>query len=116
MYAYDYIDGDLLSNIYDESLMLQFLTYCKNNLWLHTEKDENFLDNCKEMYESKTKNRIKKLSGSDIDNIEIVNGVKVEPIEVMLSKINWTEFYSDSIPTFFHGDLQPENILFDSVS
>ena len=34
----------------------------------------------------------------------------------MLSKINWTEFYSDSIPTFFHGDLQPENILFDSVS
>jgi dTDP-glucose pyrophosphorylase len=116
MYAYDYIDGDLLSNIYDESLMLQFLTYCKNNLWLHTEKDENFLDNCKEMYESKTKNRVKTLSGSDIDNIEIVNGVKVEPIEVMLSKINWTEFYSDSIPTFFHGDLQPENTLFDSVS
>ena len=114
MYVYDFVNGDLLSNIYDESLMWKFLTYCKNNLWLHTEKDEMFLDNCKEMYEIKTKNRVKSLSGSDLDNIKIVNGVEVKPIEEMLDEINWSKFYEDSIATLFHGDLQPENILYDN--
>jgi len=31
----------------------------------------------------------------------------------MLDDIDWSKFYADSIPTLFHGDLQPENILFD---
>ena len=31
----------------------------------------------------------------------------------MLDKINWTEFYQNAIPSYFHGDLQPENILYD---
>lgn len=113
MYSYDFIKGDLLSNIYDESLMWDFLNYCKNNLWLHTEKDGMFLDNCKEMYETKTKSRVESLSGSDLDNIKIVNGVKVKPILKMLNEINWSMFYTDSISTLFHGDLQPENILYD---
>ena len=114
MYAYDFIDGNLLSNIDDESLMLSFLNYCKNNLWLHTEKDNNFLNNCKQMYEIKTKSRIESLSGSDIDNIKVVNGVEVKPIKDMLDEIDWSKFYEDALPTLFHGDLQPENILFDS--
>lgn len=114
MYAYDFVEGDLLSNIHNESLMWEFLIYCKNNLWLHTERNDTFLDNCKEMYEIKTKSRIKSLSGSEIDSIEIVNGVRVKPIEDMLDEIDWSKFYTDSIPTLFHGDLQPENILFDS--
>ena len=115
MYAYDFIDGNLLSNIHDESLMLDFLNYCKNNLWLHTEKDNNFLNNCKQMYEIKTKSRIESLSGSDIDNVRIVNGVEVKPIKEMLDETDWSKFYDDALPTLFHGDLQPENILFDST-
>ena len=113
MYAYDFVKGDLLSNIYDESLMWEFLSYCKSNLWLHTEKNNTFLDNCKEMYETKTKSRVKSLSGTEIDNIKTVNGIEVKPIEEMLDDIDWSKFYADSIPTLFHGDLQPENILFD---
>jgi thiamine kinase-like enzyme len=115
MYVYDFIKGKLLSNIYDESLMLEFLNYCKSNLWLHVDKDKNFLDNCKEMYETKTKSRVESLSGSDIDKIKLVNGIEVKPIKKMLDDINWSRFYADSIPTLFHGDLQPENILFDST-
>jgi len=116
MYSYNFVEGDLLSNIHDETLMWKFLTYCKNNLWLHKEKDEMFLDNCKEMYETKTKSRVKSLSGSELDNIKMVNGVEVKPIEEMLDEINWSRFYVDSIPTLFHGDLQPENILYDNVN
>ena len=32
----------------------------------------------------------------------------------MLDEINWSKFYEDSIATLFHGDLQPENILYDN--
>ena len=32
----------------------------------------------------------------------------------MLNKIDWDWFYEKSIPSHFHGDLQPENILYDT--
>mgnify|MGYP000682190638 CR=1 FL=1 len=35
------------------------------------------------------------------------------PHKEMLDEIDWSKFYKDALPTLFHGDLQPENILFD---
>ena len=32
----------------------------------------------------------------------------------MLSDVDWRKLYEKSIPTAFHGDLQPENILYNS--
>lgn len=113
MYSYDYVNGDLLSNITDESLMKKFLDECKNRFWEETYADDTFLEDCKEMYETKTKSRISKLFNSDIDKLSNINGVKVEPIKDMLEKINWDRFYEKAIPSCFHGDLQPENILYD---
>ena len=31
----------------------------------------------------------------------------------MLKRIDWNRFYENAIPSLFHGDLQPENILYD---
>ena len=50
--------------------------------------------------------------GSSLDNITTINCIEVEPIDVMLSKIDWNRFYENAIPSYFHGDLQPENILY----
>ncbi len=113
MYCYDYIDGEMLSNIADESLMRKFLDDCQSKLWEETYTNDNFLEDCREMYETKTKERVKKLYGSEIDNISIINGLKVQPIEYMLKEINWNDFYARAIPSYFHGDLQPENVLYD---
>ena len=65
------------------------------------------------MYETKTKERVKKLIDSELDKVKIINGVEVEPIDVMLDKIDWMNFYQNAIPSYFHGDLQPENIIYD---
>ncbi len=114
MYSYDYIQGELLSNITDEKLLRKFLDDCEETLWEETYDNGNrFLNDCEEMYERKTKERVKKLFDSELDKVKIINGVEVEPIKDMLDKIDWTIFYQNAIPSNFHGDLQPENIIYD---
>ena len=31
----------------------------------------------------------------------------------MLERIDWMNFYQNAIPSYFHGDLQPENVIYD---
>jgi len=113
MYSYDYIDGDLLSNVCDEKVLNKFLYFCNDNLFnVRFDKSESFKKDCVFMYETKTKERIKPLIGSDLDNIKTINGVDVDPINTLLDKVNWGGIYNMSIPSNFHGDLQPENIIY----
>ena len=63
MYSYDYIEGEMLSNITDESLMIKFLNDCQSTLWSVWDSDikyseKNFLEDCEEMYEVKTRDFI----------------------------------------------------------
>ena len=44
----------------------------------------------------------------------LINGVKVPSILELLDKINWNSIYDNSIPSRFHGDFQPENIIYDT--
>ena len=113
MYVYDYIRGELLSNISDESLMRKFLDECQSSLWSTQQPSDTFFEDCKNMYEVKTKERIKSLSGSELDNISTINGIDVRPVEDMLNEIDWDWLITNGRPTHFHGDLQPENILYD---
>ena len=113
MYAYDYIRGELLSNISDESLMEKFLDECQSSLWFTQQPSDTFFEDCKNMYEVKTKERIKSLADSELDNISTINGIKVKPVEDMLDEIDWEWLITSGKPTHFHGDLQPENILYD---
>ena len=115
MYAYDYVRGEMLSNISDEKLMRKFLDDCQENLFVRKEvkNRETFVSNCEEMYEWKTKERVLKLFGTELDKVSVINGIEVDPIEDMLNKVDWDWFYENAIPSYFHGDLQPENILYD---
>jgi len=114
MYSYDFIKGETLSKINDANVLKQLLVFwfenlCKNKF----EKNEEFLKNCKTMYYNKTYDRCKYYANLDIDNIEYINGVKIEKIYDMLQKIDWNSIYDYAIPTNFHGDLQPENIIYN---
>jgi len=114
MYSYDYVEGELLSNITDEKLLKRFLDYCEENLWEETHINGNsYLDDCVEMYETKTKERVRKLFDSELDKVKIINGVEVESIKDMLDKVEWMKFYQNAIPSTFHGDIQPENVIYD---
>ena len=113
MYSYDFIDGYLLSNITDELVMSNFLHYCRKNLWTHRDNNDSFIDDCKEMYEFKTKQRVEVFANTKLDKINRINGIEVQPIQTMLDKIDWESLYKSAIAVNFHGDLQPENILYD---
>jgi thiamine kinase-like enzyme len=114
MYSYDFINGVTLSKILDTSVLSKFLPYWYDMLGSKKlTKDDNFINNCKKMYIDKTYSRCGYFSGSDIDNIEKINGVTVLPINIMLDKIEWELVIKCAIPSYFHGDLQPENVIYD---
>jgi len=116
MYSYDYVPGQLLSEVMDENVLNGFFDFCQDNLFtFDLKKTAAFLEDCKYMYEDKTKARIRPMMGSELDAIEKINGIKVEPIETLLNKIDWNRFYDNAIPSCFHGDLQPENIVYNSA-
>jgi hypothetical protein len=114
MYYYDFIHGQTLSKIVDDNTLIKLLYFWKEKLSSKKfEKDKTFIKNCEYIYYDKTYNRCRYFSGHEVDKIERINGVKVEKINDMLSKINWDSIYKNAIPSNFHGDLQPENIIYD---
>ena len=115
MYCYDFIKGETLSKIYDTNILKQLFVFWTENLRKNKfEKDEDFLKNCRTIYYDKTYNRCKYYANQDIDNIEYINGIKVENIYDMLQKIDWDSIYNSAISSNFHGDFQPENIIYNS--
>jgi dTDP-glucose pyrophosphorylase len=114
MYSYDYIKGNLLSKVLDENVLKDVLYFYKNKFAsTQYEKTDNFLKDCKKMYYDKTINRIKPFANTYLDKIEYINGIKVEGINNLIKKIDWDSIYNTSIPSNFHGDFQPENIIYN---
>lgn len=113
MFGYDFIQGKLLSNISEKIIFSNFLKkYYKfafsNNQCTDLNK---FYTNCKSMYKVKTYARIKNFENTNLDKINNINGISVEPIIKITNKIDWEDIIFNAIPINFHGDLQPENIL-----
>lgn len=118
MYSYDFVPGVLLSEIMDEKILDSFFDFYIDKLFTSAynfDMMDSFKSDCKNMYELKTKERIKPIIGSRLDTIKKINGIDVEPIESLLNKIDWGKFYDNAIPSCFHGDLQPENIVYNQV-
>ena len=114
MLAYNYVNGKLLSNVIDENglqcVLKYFGNYFRDDKF---QKSEDFLNDCKKMYKEKTYKRVESWTGKQIDSIKYVNGIEVFPIKEMLEMIDWEEIYKNSIPARFHGDFQPENIIYN---
>ncbi len=112
MYSYSYVEGNCLSNVYDEKILYNFLNdYHQKFRHEAYTKNKMFLDNCKKMYQDKTRERVKVFHGTELDNIKVINGVAVKPIAELLDELDWASIYEKAIPSKFHGDLQPENLL-----
>ena len=115
MYAYSHISGKLLSNVLNDKILHSVLDFYKNKFAIERfNKTNKFLSDCKDMYYTKTYDRIKLFANGPLDKIKYINGVKVPSILELLDKINWNSIYDNSIPSRFHGDFQPENIIYDT--
>jgi choline kinase/thiamine kinase-like enzyme len=118
MMVYQYIVGERLSDVYDVEILSSFLSDYYDNFFkaANVYDSKQFQSNCEKMYRSKTYERIESFVATPIDDIQKINGVRVQSIKKILEKIDWNMFSEFSIPTRFHGDMQPENIIYSPKS
>ncbi len=113
-YKYEYVDGELFSNIANRSNFLSLLDWAKNELWkkVNYVSKENFRNLCKKFYYDKTIERInqfyKNKNLSDTENV--INDQKIPKLSSLIAKINFDEL-SNQEPTLFHGDFILDNII-----
>ena len=116
-YAYQYVPGKLLSEVTDNRSFKNMLETFKKNLWrpLHLDLEErnHFYAVCRKFYEGKTKDRVKMLlSMNEIDDHDSwINGEMVPSLADLINQIHWDDLCHGQ-PVLFHGDFQPENIVF----
>jgi len=112
-FFYDYAEGKLLSELKIRDFV-NLIDQMHKKFW-KIKKNVNmkkFKKNCLNFYKNKTISRIDNLLNKKIvnDNLEYINNCKVVKINELLKKINWKKL-SNGIPSNFHGDFQPENIV-----
>ena len=71
------------------------------------------MKSCQEFYYEKSLDRLNTFKNSNPNYIfpKKINGVTVTPIPKLLEKINWDMLY-EGIPSFIHGDLQFDNVIY----
>ena len=114
MFGYNFVEGKLLSEITEKSVFLNLLEeFYKFAININDIDIEKFHSNCTKMYKTKTYERIKYFQDTAIDNINSINDIHVESILKIVNKIDWNEIITTALPTKFHGDFQPENIIIE---
>ena len=112
-FFYNFAEGKLLSEL-KMTDFVHLIDQMHKKFW-KIKKNINFKKfkkSCLNFYKNKTISRIDDLLNQRIvnDNLRYINNYKVLKINDLLKKINWDRL-SLGIPSNFHGDFQPENIV-----
>jgi len=110
-YKYQYVKGDLLSDVVDLQKFGSLLFWSKENLWTEKE-DPSYENNALSFYKDKTVLRIEKFleKYNLTDGYDLINGSLVPPIKQLLEQVDFNSIMGKS-PTGFHGDFILDNIL-----
>ena len=112
-FFYNFEEGKLLSELKIHDF-IYFINQMHTKFWRikGNVNVKKFKKNCLDFYKKKTISRINNLLNQRIvnDDLGLINNYKVEKIKDLLQKINWNKL-TDGIPSNFHGDFQPENIV-----
>lgn len=115
-YRYEYIQGELYSQIVNRYNLKSFLIYCQVHLWhpktLAAQEAKIFQTHCENFYYQKSLARIAQFyQASDlIDQVYTINRQEVPPLGVLLDQIDWP-WLTKGRASGFHGDLHFENVL-----
>jgi dTDP-glucose pyrophosphorylase len=114
-YKYEYVKGELYSNIANLSNFPIFLKWANENLWKKVKSIDpiRFKENVFDFYYKKTLKRISDFQESRgvIDKPDIINGQQVPSLNEMLKQINF-ELLCNSDPKTFHGDFILDNVIY----
>lgn len=120
MYAYNYVDGVVLSKCISLPIFKKLLNDA-NNFWkkieLDKEEKNNFHETCMKFYKDKTYMRVEKFFDTfkKEDCETTINNIKYPSCKDLLNRIDW-KYVSEGLPGRFHGDFHFENILYDDKS
>lgn len=113
-YRYEYVVGDVLSDVAIPNEFGSFLNWAKNNLWKPTSEvtDSEFKKICTEFYSEKTKKRVAQFLKEKnlVDEDHVINGESVPSVEKMISLIDF-DWLTTTSQSQFHGDFILDNIV-----
>ena len=117
LFSYDYVPGKRFSDLLNVNQIKKFFEFFKK-IYLQKQvkinNEKKFHDNLHSMYKEKTYKRVlSHKEFSKLDNVKFINGVNVPPIKELLDVINWDIFVQNAIPVKIHGDMSPENIIYN---
>ena len=118
-YRYKFVLGEDMFQRNDiVELMPRLLNWAAANLWT-AKKDcdkTEFYDACWSFYRTKTLERLHKFyTKTSLEDVqEAINGLPSREIASYLSLIDWEHLCGTAVPSGFHGDFQPANIVVDS--
>lgn len=115
-YSYQYQEGIVLYQEASTKILSKLISWLEEKFWiLKTIEPRAFQKTCKDFYKVKTENRLLKYQQKYLgfNEIKSINGELVPSVADLLAEISWNELY-DGRPYFIHGDLQPDNIIYNS--
>ena len=113
-YKYLYQPGQTLYENSDPEVFEDLLNWLDLNLWV-TKPDKKHEINllCQNFYYKKTLERLEQFKKKyPTHHLTRLNGHSVPEVDELLQKINWEPLF-EGHAYFIHGDLQPDNILYD---
>jgi hypothetical protein len=114
MYSYDFINGNVLSNIFDETLLQKLLPYWYNNLSKNRyQKTQEFLNNCKFIYHDKTIERCTYFSSSELYSSNTFWGYEI--VVLVLWTRTWMLSFSIFADCLFFQPLQRKETGQESI-
>ncbi len=112
--SYDFFNGTTLYANHSTDILYKLLEWLKNNLWLidHT---QNIDVACEDFYKQKTLSRINKFFEKypKLEKIDSINNVDVKNWKYYFDSIDWNFLIFNNLPSFIHGDLQFDNIVYN---
>ena len=113
-YWYQLWNGRQLYSCVTPTLFKKLLNWLDEKVWTNVNLDSTTTRNlCKDFYYKKTMSRIS-LFQKENPNFKfpkIINGKSVPSLKKLLEQIPWSRLFT-GIPSFIHGDLQFQNILY----
>ena len=117
-YAYDFQPGQTLYKVNNPTIFRRFMDFLMTSLWMPQKVDTEIMRAaCRKFYHDKTMDRLARYAQKyqDPDVATIVNGHSIESTTHLLAAVPWAQL-EDGIPSFIHGDLQFDNILYDEAT
>lgn len=117
-YSYDFQQGETLYQLNSPQIFKNLLEWLQLYVWKpHLVEDGEMHSACMRFYKEKTLERLdlfrKKYPGPEKNTC--INGYDIPPIPDLLPQIPWDRL-AEGVPCFMHGDLQFDNIIYDSES